>query len=109
MPHSASAEQILDMMHSAILSADFAALAALTPNLETAVSAAETARDLALLRRISAKANRNAACLLAAGRGVRAAQRRIAELRDAARGFATYDGQGRRAQHDVSSHVSRRY
>jgi hypothetical protein len=104
-----TAEQVLDQMHRAILSADFAALAPLTPALETALAFAETSRDRALLQRLSMKASRNAACLLAAGRGVRAAQRRFSELRDASIGFATYDGRGKRAQHALPTRLTKRF
>jgi hypothetical protein len=104
-----TAEQVLDEIHRAILTADFAALAPLTPALETALAIAENSRDRALLQRLSTKASRNAACLLAAGRGVRAAQRRVTELRDANLGFATYDGRGQRAQHALPTRLTKRF
>jgi hypothetical protein len=101
--------ELLDRIHSAILIADFAQLEQLTPALETSMAGAQTLRDAALLAQIRAKAERNAACLMAAGRGVRAAQRRIAEIRDAAQGFSTYDGRGQRAQHGQHSSFARRF
>ena len=64
-------ERILDQIHTAILVADFAALGRLTPELEAAF-AGLTQPDQALLQRISRKAARNATCLQASGRGVRA-------------------------------------
>jgi hypothetical protein len=51
------------------------------------------ATELEVIRR---KAQRNAACLEAAARGVRSAQRRLAELRGIEGGGATYDARGRR-------------
>jgi len=109
MTNNPNAEQVLDQMHSAILQADFAALAPLTPVLENALIAAQNLRDPEILRRLSQKASRNAACLLAAGRGVRAAQRRMRELKDASTGFATYDGRGKRAQHGLASQLTKRF
>ena len=53
--------------------------------------------DLALAQRLRAKAVRNAACLAAATRGVRAARRRITDVTAAQNWLATYDVQGRRA------------
>ncbi len=53
--------------------------------------------DLALAQRLRSKAARNAACLDAATRGVRAARRRIADVAAAQSGLATYDMRGRRA------------
>jgi hypothetical protein len=109
MINNLNAEQVLDAMHRAIMGADFAALGTLTPALEDALVFAQNSRDPALLKRLRDKANRNAACLLAAGRGVRAAQRRVAELRDANIGFATYDGRGKRAQHAVPARLTKRF
>jgi hypothetical protein len=43
------------------------------------------------------KAARNALCLQAAMKGIRAAQRRLAELRQAQVGHVTYDQHGQRA------------
>ena len=101
--------ELLDRIHSAILVADFALLEELTPTLEKSMENAQTMRDAALLAQIKAKAERNAACLVAAGRGVRAAQRRLAEIRDAAQGFSTYNGRGQRAQHGQNSSFARRF
>jgi len=47
-------------------------------------------------RRLRSKAERNAACLLAAGRGVRAARRRLQEIGPDARS-ETYDARGRKS------------
>lgn len=61
---------------------------------EAAGSGAPVTVDaLAGLRR---KAERNAACLKGTARGLRAARRRIAEVRAAATGLAAYDAQGQR-------------
>ena len=109
MQTNATTLELLDQIHSAILIADFAQLERLTPALETSMLAAQTMRESALLAHIKAKAERNATCLMAAGRGVRAAQRRLAEIRDAAQGFSTYNGRGQRAQHGQQSSFARRF
>ncbi|MEO6300637.1 MAG: hypothetical protein ABIV25_14750 [Paracoccaceae bacterium] len=50
------------------------------------------------LRIVRDKAQRNAACLLAAQRGIRSARLRLAEMRRAASGLVTYDRMGKRAE-----------
>lgn len=109
MQNEPSAEIILDQMHSAILRADFARLGTLAPLLETALMELADLRDAPRLKRLRSKAERNEACLLAAGRGVRAAGRRFKELRDAASGLITYDGKGKRADLGYHSSLTRRY
>ena len=103
------AEQVLDQMHQAILTADFLALGKLTPQLETALSGMDKPRNLASLQAVQRKAERNAACLLAAGRGVRSALRRLAEVQDAGTGLITYTGAGQRADHGATGQLARRY
>jgi hypothetical protein len=109
MQNDLGPETILDQMHGAILRADFARLGSLAPLLETALTEVASLRDTARLQRLRGKAERNEACLLAAGRGVRAAGRRFKELRDAASGLITYDGKGKRADLGYYSSVTRRY
>ena len=101
-------EPLLDQMHDAILAADFATLSLLALTLDAALVALNKA-DQALLQRISRKAARNAACLQAAGRGVRAAVRRLAEVRQNAAGLVTYDGAGKRAEHGGPGQMARRF
>lgn len=109
MQNNVTPETILDQMHSAILRADFTQLGELAPLLETALDHVAGLRDGARLNRLRSKAERNEACLLAAGRGVRAAGRRFKELRDAASGLITYDGRGKRADLGQHSSLTRRY
>lgn len=101
-------DQVLDRMHGAILIADFAALAALTPELETALAGLRQP-DQAVLQRVAGKAARNAACLQAAGRGVRAALRRVTEVRQATAGLVTYDGSGKRTAPGEPGQLARRF
>lgn len=60
---------------------------------------------LAVLRR---RADENAALLSASQRGIRAALRRIEEVRGVASGLATYDAQGRRANAPTTLSADRR-
>jgi hypothetical protein len=52
----------------------------------------------AILAGLRRKAERNAACLKGAARGLRSAHRRIAEVRAAATGLGAYDAKGQRLQ-----------
>ena len=109
MQADAVATQVLDQMHGAILAADFPALAVLAPQLEAALLGIGQIRNPTVLQALQRKAHRNAACLLAAGRGVRAAMRRLAEVQGAGTGLITYDGAGKRADHAVSGQLARRF
>lgn len=102
-----STEQLLDQMHVAILAADFATLGLLVPILEASLTGLEPP-DLARLQDISRKATRNAACLQAALRGVRAAQHRLADLRQNASGLVTYTDAGKRAKYAAPGALAQR-
>jgi hypothetical protein len=95
-------------MHAAILAADFGKLEQLSPALEEALDALKPQRDRAFLELLQRKADRNAACAKAAGRGVRAAIRRLEEVRKNQTGLVTYDENGKRADHGSLSELSRR-
>jgi hypothetical protein len=90
-------EARLDMAFQAIRTADFARLAALTAETEHTLAQIGTAGDEAVLQRIRQKAQRNATCLLAAGRGIKAARRRLEEVAGARAGLGTYDSAGQRS------------
>lgn len=91
-----SPDSVLDAVHAALLRGDLAALPALADSVERAL-AAVAASDPVTAARLRAKARRNGHLLDAAARGLRAAQRRLDEVRGAAQGrVATYDGAGRR-------------
>ena len=109
MLNNAVAEQVLDQMHEAILAANFPVLGQLATKLEAALHEMGPIGDPAALRVIQRKAERNATCLLAAGRGVRAALRRLAEVQGAGAGLITYDGSGKRADHGATGQLARRF
>jgi hypothetical protein len=88
----------MTQMHTALLSGDFAAMAGLTQILEAQMSLGP--RDMAgfaaqgpALRRMAAE---NEALLRSTQRGLRAAQRRIAEIRGVSSGLSTYTADGTR-------------
>lgn len=98
---------ILDDMHAATLSGDFARLTALVPVLDTARKQLETDGHPRPAD-VREKAERNAMCLQAAVHGVKSARRRIADIAEAARGLTTYDRVGGKATLSAVAPKSRR-
>ena len=86
----------LDATHAAILAGRINDLGALTQVISDHAVDFGTASQ-GQMRRIRDQAARNALCLQAAIKGIRAAQRRLAELRAASTGHATYNQNGKRA------------
>lgn len=88
--------RVLDLVRDTVIAGDLGKLGALTENIERLLQDTDglTETDLAL---ICSKANRNSATLNAAMQGVRAAQRRIAELREVSTGHRTYGPGGKRS------------
>ena len=86
----------LDAVHAAILSGRIDDLGPLTTAITDNVAHLTTASE-PQMRRIRDQAARNALCLQAAMKGVRAAQRRLSELRQVSTGHVTYDQNGQRA------------
>lgn len=89
-------ERLLDRMHAAVLAGDIRDLATAEAELEAVLADFTTFGDRGLGERLHRKAARNATCLQAAARGLRAARRRIAEIQSARDGLQTYDGHGKR-------------
>ena len=85
-------EACLMRERAALLAGDFAALARLEDEKSALVAAAGALDD----RRIRDLADRNNVLLRAAGEGLKAAQARLADLRDAKHGFSTYGADGSR-------------
>lgn len=101
-------ETLMDQVHDAILTANFSALATLSPALDAALEALPTDTPPTDWARLRQKAERNVACAQAAGRGVRAAIRRLAEVQQNASGLMTYDEKGNRALRNSTAEVTRR-
>ena len=92
------AAQLLDQVYDALLRSDYAALPAITEKLEQEMQNPAQQWNAGHLKTIHRKAERNGACLMAAQRGIKAARRRLAEIRSTASGLVTYDRCGRRAE-----------
>ncbi|EEW26600.1 hypothetical protein [Rhodobacter ferrooxidans] len=89
-------EGVLDRMHRQILAGALDDLSGLTGEIEEHHARLTGLTDSAALERLRAKAARNATCLQAAARGLRAARRRISDIHAARAGLVTYDGRGKR-------------
>ena len=100
--------QLLDLMHQAVFAADYAALSGLEDSLAQEISRPDFALNEAELQLVRRKALRNATCLLAAGRGIKAARRRLADIRGASGGLVTYDRAGKRAAVSESRNLAQR-
>ncbi len=100
---------LLDAVHAAIMRCDFPAMEELVPQTESLLATFNAQDDPIFLRRMQTKANRNAACLLAAARGIRAARRRLEEIAAVSHGLVAYDVNGNRAESRGTNSLSRRY
>ena len=89
---------LLDEVQAAVLRRDYNALAGLSAALATELDRPSQPLDAAALGVIKRKADRNAATLLAVQRGIKAALRRLAEIRSVSKGLVTYDRAGRKAE-----------
>jgi len=89
------AARLLDDIHQTLLARQYDQLPALSLALEQALG--QTGHlDAAALKLIQTKAQRNAATFTAVQRGMRAALRRVAEIRSVSTGLATYTKAGQR-------------
>lgn len=102
-------EELLDRARAAIMTADFAGAAAITPEIEAALTDLGSLADPAQLERLKNKALRNAALMDAARKGMRAAHRRMEEIRAVAKGGQTYDGHGKRADFQLGGRLAGRF
>ena len=91
------AAQLLDAIYLALQNSDFAQLEGLGSSLLREIDHPETPFGEAGLQLIRRRAERNARCLQAVQRGIKAAQRRLADIRHASGGLMTYDRSGKRA------------
>lgn len=91
-------DHLLDLAYAAVMKADYAALDGIEAKILAALAQSGAPRDLTQLTRLQQKAARNAICLQSAAKGMRAAMRRLEEVRRASVGLATYDGKGRRVE-----------
>lgn len=110
MRNAVRLEQLLDNIHDAVVAGDLGQVAELGAEVDSLLRGLPDLHDQVLADRLRQKAVRNAACLQAAARGVRAARRRMSEIRAAQAGLATYDGQGKRLDHvQIGGKLAQRY
>jgi hypothetical protein len=102
------AAQLLDQVYAALLRSDYGVLEGLTAKLERELQGPSEQLSEARLQIIRRKADRNAACLLAAQRGIKSARRRLADIRSTSSGLVTYDRSGRRAEVSESRNLAQR-
>ncbi|WP_127048464.1 hypothetical protein [Pseudorhodobacter sp. E13] len=88
-------EQVMAETARAVRSGDFASMAELAMETEAALSDLGPETDAARLTALRDMAQRNAAGLEAAGRGVRSARRRLAEIATVRAGGKTYGYDGK--------------
>ena len=101
-------EGLMDAMHAAILAADFDTLSSLSPELDAALESLPKRLNEKSLKRLQRKAERNASSATAAAKGVRAAIRRLQDVKQNAGGLVTYDENGQRAEPSGQRDLSRR-
>ena len=87
-------EKVVGETARAIRVGDLAAMGGLAERTAAALSELGTETDSVQIAALRVSAERNAVALEAAGRGVRAARRRLAEITSARGGMKTYDGAG---------------
>lgn len=87
---------LLDRQFDALIRGDLAGLEESGHGLAAAITRIDASPSQAEIGAIQERAARNAACLAAALRGVRAARRRLEEIAAAGKGLDTYDAFGRR-------------
>ena len=102
------AARLLDAVYLALQNLDFAQLEGLGSSLLREIERPDTPFDEAGLQLIRRRAERNARCLQAAQRGIKAAQRRLADIHRAAGGLVTYDRSGKRAEVTLSRVLAQR-
>lgn len=105
----ARAARLLDDVHAALQAHDYAALPALTAALTVALDDPGEKLDMKALQTIRRKADRNASTLLAVQGGIRAALRRLDDIRSVSNGLVTYDRSGRRQEQQAVQGLAARF
>jgi hypothetical protein len=100
---------LLDEVHAALLRKDYEILADLGAALGHELDQPSQKLDAAALAIIRRKADRNAATLTAVQRGIRAALRRITDIRLVSNGMTTYDRSGRKYEDQSGSGLAERF
>lgn len=100
---------LLDEVQAAVLRHDYGALPDLSAALEQELARPSQRLDAVALMVIRQKADRNAATLLAVQRGIKAALRRITEIKSVSKGLVTYDRSGRKAEAPTGQGLAARF
>lgn len=108
-PTDPRAARLLDEVNAALLKHDYAALPALSAALAAELDNPSEKLDPSALYIIRQKADRNAAILSAVQRGIRAAVRRLTEIKSVSNGLVTYDRSGRRLEQQNTPGMAARY
>ena len=103
------AVKLLDAVHLALSTARYESLQDLSDALSHEMTLLVQEKNAGVLAAIQRRAERNAVCLLAAQRGLRAARRRIDEIKAAGKSLVTYDNKGRRAEVSTERNLAQRY
>lgn len=103
------AAALLDELHAALLRKDYNILAELGAALSRELDQPSQKLDAEALAVIRRKADRNAATLIAIQRGIRAAMRRLAEIKSVSNGMSTYDRSGRKYEDQKLRGLAARY
>ena len=108
LPVDSKAAQLLDAVYAALQNSDFAQLESLGSNLLREIEQPAVPYDETGLQLIRRRAERNARCLQAAQRGIKAARRRLDDIHRAVGGLTTYDRTGKRAEVTASRVLAQR-
>lgn len=90
-----SLEKTLDLLHAAARAGDIVALGAAGVMLEADLTTGAVLGNPAQIARLREKALRNQVILQAVARGIRAAQRRLDDIRSTGKELKTYDQRGK--------------
>lgn len=110
MSEPADLPALLDALHAALRGGRFDDLAEIETAIRNACNRPLPVMDPLWAEQMRAKARRNDRLLAASLRGLRMAQRRIAELQAISAGYATYDDGGRVQHHrSLPPQLTRRF
>lgn len=109
MRNDPRAALLLDEVHAALLRRDYEALPALSEALAKELDHPSEKLDMQGLQTIRHRAERNAGTLTAIQRGIRAAVRRINDIRSASAGMVTYDRSGRKQEEQTGQGLAARF
>lgn len=105
----AALDALLDEVAAKIRAGDFAAMAPLAAEMDSALAQLSSAVPAPALERLRRKAEVNARLLDAARRGIKAARRRIDDAKQVSQRLQTYDISGKRSDIAVGTTTTGRF